>query len=308
MDKLIITAAVTGTIVPSQSPYLPITPEQISDDAARASEAGAAIVHLHAREPATGRPTSDLGIYRETAALIRQKCDAIVCVTTGGGVGMTVQERASVVPALRPEMASFTTGSMNFGLFPAAARIKEWRFDWEKPYLEGTRDFVFKNTFADLEYISQTMRQHGTKPEVEIFDSNHLYTAAYLVRQGLLDLPVHMQFVMGVLGGIGSHPEDLVYLKKTADRLLGGDNYTWSVIGIGYPAEFNMCAQGILLGGNVRVGMEDNLFVEKGVLARSNGELVAKAKSMALALGREIATPEEARTILGLKGASSVAF
>lgn len=306
MNKLIVTAAVTGTISPSQSPYVPLTSEAIAEEAYAAWQAGASIIHIHAREPVSGKPSSELDHYVQIISRIKQKCDAIICVTTGGGVGMTIQERTKVIPIVKPEMASFTTGSMNFGLFPAAEKIQEFKYDWEKPYLESTRDFIFKNTFADQEYIARVMAENQTKPEVEIFDVGQLYSAAWLVKKGFLKLPVHLQFVMGVLGGIGATPEDLLHLYHQANRLFD-KQFTWSVIGIGYPGEFVMATQSILLGGNVRVGFEDNIFIKKGVLAKSNSELVHKVRRIAGEFDREIATPAETRRILGLKGAESIA-
>lgn len=308
MSKLIITASLTGSdVVPSQSPYLPITPDEIAQEAVRCREAGAAIVHIHARQSHNGHPTSDPQVFREIAGKIKAKTDLVICVTTGGGFGMTVQERAAVVPELKPEMASLSLGSMNFGLFPSAKRIEEFRFDWEKEFLEGTRDFVFKNTFSDIEGLSEMMAQEETKPELEIYDVGHLYNLSYLVRKGNLKLPVHLQFVMGVMGGISNSLDDFLHLKRTSDRLFG-DNYTWSVIGIGYPAAFQLGAVACMLGGHVRVGMEDNLRITKDSLAKSNAELVDRMARLAKELDREPAKPEEVRKILGLKGLDKVNF
>lgn len=308
VEKVIVTAAITGaTTVPSQTEYLPITPEEIAQEAVRACEAGAAVVHIHARNPQDGSPSSDLQVFGDILRKIKSRSDVIVCTTTGGGVGMTIEERISVVPAFKPEMASFSTGSMNFGLFPAADKIDQFKFAWEKNLLENTRDFVFKNTFVDMEYFCRTMYENGTKPELEIYDAGHLSTVRYMLDLGILRPPLHIQFVMGVLGGIGNRWEDLIYLKQTADRLLG-DSITWSVIGVGYPAEFYLGTMATIMGGHVRVGLEDNIRVARGKLARSNAELVTKMVKIINELGKEVATPEEARAILGLKGLDEVCF
>lgn len=308
MNKLIITASLTGSdVIPSQSPYLPITPDEIAEEAVRCWEAGAAVVHIHARNSQDGHPISDPEVFGQIAGKIKAKTDLVICVTTGGGFGMTVQERAAVVPILKPEMASLSLGSINFGLFPSVKRIKEFRFDWEQEFLEGTRDFVFKNTFADIEGLSKMMVQEDTKPELEIYDVGHLYNLSYLVRKGYLKLPAHLQFVMGVMGGISNNIDDFLYLKRTADRLFG-DNYTWSVIGIGYPAAFQLGSIACMLGGHVRVGMEDNLRITNESLAKSNAELVDKMIRLAREFDREPATPEEVRQILGLKGLDKVSF
>ncbi len=214
---------------------------------------------------------------------------------------MSIEERVDVVTRLKPEMASFNMGSMNFGLFPVARRIKEFKYPWEKGYLESTKDFVFRNTFSDLEYICQTMRENKTKPELEMYDVGQLYNAAYLLKEGRLDTPLHMQYVMGVLGGIGATLKDLMHMKETSDQLYGKDKYTWSVIGVGYPREFHLAAQAIMMGGHVRVGLEDNIFISKGVLTESNAQLVEKVVRIARELDREIASPDKARKILGLK-------
>jgi len=308
VEKLIITAAITGAItVPAQTPYLPITPQQIAEESARARDAGAAIVHIHVRNPENGMPTSDLQIFGETLALIKAKTDAVICTSTGGGLGMTIEQRVAVVPTYQPEMASFNMGSINFALHPLLKRIKEFKYPWEAKYLEMSRDFVFKNTFADLEYVLKTMKDSNTRPELEIYDVGHLYNTHYLVQEGLLELPLHMQFVMGVLGGIEATFDDLMHLKRTADRLFG-DQYTWSVIGVGYPAEFHLGTLGAMMGGHVRVGLEDNIRIAKGTLAKSNAELVEKMVRIARELGREVASPDEARKMLGLKGREKVKF
>ena len=300
MEKLIITAAITGSItVPSQTPYLPVTPQQIADEVFEAEKAGASVVHLHVRDPETGQPSSSLELYGELLEKIKDS-SVIACITTGGAHGMTFEERVAAVPKYRPEMASFNCGSMNFALHPIAERIDEFKFDWEDKYLQGSKDFVFKNTFTDLELLCNTMKEYGTKPELEVYDLGQLYNVAYLVKEGILELPIHIQFVMGVLGGVMPVLEDLIHLRSTADRLFEG-NYTWSVLGVGYPMEFHLGALALMMGGHVRVGLEDNIRLEKGVLAKSNAQLVEKMIRIARELGRDIANPEEARKILGLK-------
>lgn len=299
-NKVIITAAVTGTITPSQSPYLPITPDEIAQEAYVSYQEGASIIHIHARNPENGHPSPEISLFSEIAEKIKEKCgDIIICFTTGGGVGMTKEERTRIIPNLKPELASFNAGSMNFGLFPASSRIEEFKYDWEQAYLESTRDFVFKNTFADLEYVAKVFKENNTKPEIEVYDVGQLNNVLYLVKKGLVDLPVHLQFVTGVLGGIASRPSDLLYLLQTAKELFG-TAFTWSAIGVGYPAEFNIVALATILGGNVRVGLEDNLFIEKGKRAKSNSELVAKARRIIKELGKEVTTVDETRKILGL--------
>ena len=311
MDKLIITAALTGNItLPTQTPHLPLTPQQIIDDAVRAAEAGAASVHIHGRDPKTARPTTEPAVYKEIATGIKARSNVIVCVTTGGTADMTPAQRAQVVPALKPELATFNTGSINFSIHPIADRYKdeEFKFPWEKEFASGTRDFIFRNTFGDIEKLCQIMEENNTKPEFEVYDVGHLYNLSFLIRRKIVKTPVWLQFVTGILGGIGSALEDIMYLKQTADRLIGAENYKWSVIGAGYPAEFNVGTLSIMMGGHARVGMEDNIFIAKGVLAKSNAELVEKLVRIARELGREIATPDEARAILGLKGRDNVNY
>jgi uncharacterized protein (DUF849 family) len=311
MDKLIITAAITGNItLPVQTPYLPLTPQQIIDDAVRSANAGAASVHIHGRDPKTARPTTEPAVYREIASGIKARSDVIVCVTTGGTADMTPAQRAQVVPALKPELATFNMGSINFSIHPIADRYKDedYKFPWEKEFASGTKDFVFRNTFGDIEKLCKIIEENNTKPEFEVYDVGHLYNLNFLIRKNVIKLPVWLQFVTGILGGIGSALEDIMYLKHTADRLIGANNYTWSVIGAGYPAEFNVATLSMMMGGHVRVGMEDNIFVEKGVLCKSNADLVEKAVKIAKLMGREIATPDEARKILGLKGKDKVNY
>ncbi len=311
MEKLIITAALTGNItLPVQTPHLPLTPQEIVDDALRAADAGAASIHIHARDPMTAKPTTDPAIYREIAAGIKARSNVIVCVTTGGVTGMTAAQRVRVVPDLKPELATFNTGSMNFSIHPITTRYKDedYKYPWEKDFALGLKEYIFSNNFADMEHFCKTMRENETKPELEAYDVGHIYNIRYLIRQKLVDFPVWMQFVTGVLGGIGSSLEDIMYMKQTADRLIGPENYKWSVIGAGYPAEFHVNALSIMMGGHARVGMEDNIFIEKGVLCKSNAELVAKVVRLAKELGREVATPDEARQILGLKGRDRVNY
>jgi uncharacterized protein (DUF849 family) len=304
MDKLIITAALTGAItLPTQSKYLPYTPEAIAADAIACAKAGAASIHIHARDPQNGRPSADPELFGEIVDRIRAECDAIICITTGGGMGMTPQERLRAVPLYKPELASFNLGSINFSIHPVTRRYKpeDYQFDWEKDYAEGTKDFIFRNTFGDMEVYANTMKANGTRPEFEAYDVGHLYNLRFLARSGLVSGPYWIQFVLGVLGALAATPEDLITMKGTADRLFGPENYRWSVIGVGYPAEFNMAAMAIMMGGHVRVGLEDNIYVRRGVLA-TNAQLVEKVVRLAHEFEREIATPDEARAMLGLKG------
>jgi len=311
IEKLIITAAITGNItLPVQTPYLPLSPQQIIDDAVRAANAGAASVHIHGRDPKTARPTTEPAVYREIATGIKARSNVIVCVTTGGTADMTPAQRAQVVPALKPELATFNMGTINFSIHPIAGRYNDadYKYPWEKEFAVNTKDFIFRNTFGDIEKLMQMMKENDTKPEFELYDVGHLYNLQFLIRSKVIQFPVWLQFVTGILGGIGANVDEVVHMKQTADRLLGADHYIWSVIGAGYPAEFNLATLGIMMGGHARVGMEDNIFVEKGVLAKSNAELVEKVVRIARELGREIATPDEARKILGLKGKDKVNY
>jgi len=308
MEKTILTAAITGAATfPSQSPYIPITPKQIADEAVAAWEAGAAVVHIHARNPEDGRPSASIDLYREIVTSIKSRSDVIICITTGAGAGMNIDQRTTTISTFKPELASLNMGSMNFSMHPLLKRIKEWKHEWEEPFIEATRDFIFPNTFASLEKITTIMKQNDTKPELEIYDASHLYNALYLAQEGFLQYPLHMQFVLGVMGGCQATAYDLIHLKTTADRLFG-DRYTWSVIGTGWPYEFHMGAVALTLGGHVRVGLEDNLLISKGQLARSNAELVEKMRRICEDLGKTVATSEEARTMLQLKGLDHVAF
>jgi uncharacterized protein (DUF849 family) len=310
MEKLIVTCALTGNItLPTQTSHLPLTPQEIIDDAVRAANAGAASVHIHGRDPKTAKPTTDPAVYKEIAAGIKARSNVIVCVTTGGTADMTAADRVKVVPALKPELATFNMGSINFSIHPIVDRYKdeEYKYPWEKQFAESTKEFIFRNTFADIEHFCQTMKENDTKPEHEAYDVGHLYNINFLLRKNILKPPLWIQFVTGILGGIGSTIEDVMYMKHTADRLFGAENYKWSVIGAGYPAEFNLATLSIMMGGHARVGLEDNIFIEKGKLG-TNAELVEKVVRIARELGREIATPDEARKILGLKGKDKVNY
>ena len=307
MSKCIINCAITGSIhVPSQTPYLPITPEHIASEAIAAVEAGAATVHVHARDPKTGQPTMDLGLFKEFGSEISQKSEGVICITTGGSITMTPEERMTAVKKYRPELASLNMGSINFGLFPMKDRIKEYKFDWEEPYLEGSRDLIFKNTFYDQERIFAIMDDTGTKPEMECYDVGHLYNTAYWADKGKLKPPFWIQLILGITGAMQPSVEELVHMKGTADKLFGKD-YVFSVLAAGRH-EFNLGTVGAVMGGSVRVGMEDNLYLAKGELAKSNADMVAKIKSILTLLGIDTASPAEAREILGLKGKADTGF
>ena len=293
-----VSCAVTGGMsVPSQSAAIPVTPDEIVDSAAGAHAAGAAIVHIHVRDPATGEPSADLGLFRDVLGRIGERCDAIVQPTTGGGVGMTIDERARVVTELRPEMATFNCGSFNFGIFKVRRRPE--MAPWEVEYLEGTRDYVFRNTFADMERLAELFREAGTKPEYEVYDVGHLYNLAHLADAGLVDFPIHVQFVLGVLGANAATLEQLVHMHRTATGLFG-DRFTWCTAGVGYPGEFHLAAAALTMGGHVRVGLEDNLRVSGDRRAGSNAELVEKALALAGLLDRAHVGAGEARELLGL--------
>ena len=312
-EKCIITAAVTGgDTVPSQSPHIPITPQEIADEAVRCAEAGAAVVHVHARDPETGEPSSRLELFEEILTSIKERSDAVICPTTGGNASMTLEERLRQLPKFKPEMATFNMGSMNYAAHFIVEsydrRGKAFKYDWERPYLESTKDAVFKNTFEDLEYIIKLMNENDVKPECEIYDLGMLYNTAYLVEKNILQKPLQIQFVLGVLGGARAEPGVLYWLKGVADEQFGRNEYTWSTIGAGYPQEFHLGAMSVIMGGNVRVGMEDNLRVERKKYAKSNAEMVEKIVKIIELLDREIATPDDARRILGLKGKERVNF
>lgn len=295
--RVFASCAITGGMsVPGQSAAIPVTPEQIIESAVAARRAGAAIVHLHVREPETGRPTSDIGLFREVLSGVRERCDAIAQPTTGGGVGMTIEDRARVVTECRPQMATFNCGSFNFGLYGARHR-PEMR-PWEIEYLESSRDYVFRNTFADMFRLSDLFHSAGTKPEYEVYDVGHLYNLAHLAEQGFVRFPVHIQFVLGVLGGNQAELHHLQHMVRTAGDLFGAEGMTWSAAGVGYPAEFHLAACALMLGGHVRVGLEDNLRIRLGEPATSNAQLVEKAVTLAELLDRELVGPDGAREIL----------
>jgi uncharacterized protein (DUF849 family) len=305
--KVMITCAVTGAIhTPSMSPYLPITAEEIADAAIGAAEAGAALVHVHARNPKTGQPDQSPEAFLPFLKVIKQRSNCVLNITTGGSPTMTVEERLKPCAVLKPEVASLNMGSMNFGLYPMLERTKEFKFDWERPYLEGSRDRIFKNTFTDIENILTTCAENNTRFEIECYDIGHLYTLRHFADRGIVKPPFFIQSVFGILGGIGPHPEDVVHMKRTADRLFG-DQYQWSVLGAGRN-QLPIAAQAIAMGGNVRVGLEDSLWAGPGRLAKSNAEQVRLARQMIEALGLEIATPDDAREILQLKGGDQVNF
>jgi len=305
--KVIITCAVTGSIhTPSMSPHLPVTPDQIAAEAIAAVEAGAAIVHLHARDPETGRPTQDPELFQRFLPRIKQATKAVVNITTGGSAAMTVEDRLRPAAQFQPEVASLNMGSMNFGLFPMLNRFSEFQHDWERTYLENSRDLVFKNTFTDIEHILKTCSGNGTRFEFECYDISHLYTLAHFLDRKLVTPPLFVQSVFGILGGIGAHPEDVMHMKRTADRLFG-DQYVWSVLGAGRN-QMPIATQSLALGGNVRVGLEDNLWAGPGRLATSNAEQVAMVRKLIEGLALEVATPDEARAMLSLKGGDAVKF
>ena len=305
--KIIVTCAVTGAIhTPSMSPYLPISAREIEDAAVDAAQAGASIVHLHAREPGTGRPSQDPELFRAFVGNIRHRSRVVINLTTGGAPNMLVEERLQPALLLKPELASLNMGSMNFGLYPMLARYQEFQHDWERPYLAGSDDRVFKNTFKDIEHILEACSGNGTRFEVECYDIGHLYTAAHFVDRGLLRAPLLIQSVFGLLGGIGAHPEDVLQMKRTADRLFGSDYY-WSVLGAGRN-QMPVAAISAALGCNVRVGLEDSLWDGPGSLAKSNADQVRRVVSILRALSLEVASPDEAREMLQLKGHDQVAF
>ncbi|MBB4019957.1 uncharacterized protein (DUF849 family) [Chelatococcus caeni] len=304
--KVIITCAVTGAIhTPSMSPALPVTPEEIADAAIGAAEAGAAIVHLHARNPETGQPDQSAEAFEPFLKIIKQRSDCVVNLTTGGAPYMTVQERVKPAATWKPEVASLNMGSMNFGLFGMLNRFKDFRHEWEEKHL-GNKDIVFRNTFQDIEYVLRTLSDAGTRFEFECYDTAHLYNLAHFLDAGLVKPPLFVQTVFGLLGGIGAHPEDVQHMKRTADRLFG-DKYQWSVLGAGRN-QLPIAAMAAAMGGNVRVGLEDSLWAGPGRLAESNAEQVRLARQIVEGLGLEIATPDEARQILDLKGGDQVGF
>jgi uncharacterized protein (DUF849 family) len=307
-NKVIITCAVTGAIhTPSMSPHLPITPAEIARESIAAAEAGASIIHLHARDPNDGRPTPDPAVFMQFLPVVKQSTDAVINITTGGGLGMTIDERLAAPLQASPEMCSLNMGSMNFNIAPSAARVKEWKHAWEKPYLEGTTNYIFRNTFQDIEQIVERLgKGHGTRFEFECYDVGHLYNLAHMLDRKVVEPPLFVQTIFGILGGVGAEPRNLMFMRETADRLFG-DAYVWSVLAAGrHQMPFTTMAG--ILGGNVRVGLEDSLWLGPGKQATSNAEQVAKIRRILEDLGREIATPAEARAMLALKGGDRVAF
>jgi uncharacterized protein (DUF849 family) len=305
--KVVITCAITGSIhTPSMSPHIPITAQEIADAAIGAAEAGAAVVHLHARDPKDGRPDQSPEAFAPFLKVIKQRSPVVVNITTGGAATMTIEQRVKPAATFKPEVASLNMGTMNFGLYPMLERFTEFKHDWERPYLEGSRERIFKNTFADIEYILTTCAENGTRFEIECYDIGHLYTLRHFADRGIVKPPYFVQSVFGILGGIGAHPEDVMMMKRTADRLFG-DEYRWSVLGAGRN-QMPIAAMSAAMGGNVRVGLEDSLWIGPGQLAKSNAEQVTRARQIIEGLGLEIASPEEAREILELKGGDQVAF
>jgi uncharacterized protein (DUF849 family) len=305
--KVIITCAPTGAIhTPSMSPYLPVTPQEIGDAALAAAKEGAAILHLHARDPIDGRPTQDPAVFQQFLPRIKAETDAVINITTGGSPHMTVEERLKPAHHFKPEVASLNMGSMNFGLYPMLERFKEFKHDWERQHLANSRDLIFKNTFKDIEYILTSCGANGTRFEYECYDISHLYNLAHFVDRGLAKPPFFVQSVFGLLGGIGPHPEDLMHMRRTADRLFGSD-YVWSILGAGRN-QIPLATLGLAQGSNVRVGLEDSLWIEAGKLAESSAAQVVKIRQVIEGLSLDIATPDEARAMLGLKGADNTNF
>jgi len=307
MSKVIITCAVTGAIhTPSMSPHLPVTPEEIIEASVGAAEAGAAIIHLHARDPVTGKPDQSPDAFGRFLPQIKARTDAVLNITSGGSPYMTIEERIQPSMRFAPEVASLNMGSMNFALFPMLARFKEFKHAWEREALEASRDLIFRNTFRDIEYALAQCASNDTRFEFECYDVSHLYNLAHFAERGLVKAPFFVQTVFGILGGIGSHPEDVLHMKRTADRLFG-DDYRWSVLGTGKD-QLRLAAMSASMGGNVRVGLEDSLWLGRGTLAESNAAQVLQARQIIEGLGLEIASPNEAREILQLKGIGKVEF
>ena len=308
-SKVIISCAVTGSVhTPTMSPYLPLTPDQIAEQAIAAAHAGAAILHLHARDPVDGRPTADPRVYDRFVPRIKAATDAVINITTGGSTRMTLAERLAYPLQAKPEMCSLNMGSMNFTIHPVARKITEWRHDWEQPYVEGMEDLIFRNTFRDIRSILKDLGDDcGTRFEFECYDVGHLYTLAHFVDEGLVRGPLFIQSIFGILGGLGPDPENLVTMRSTADRLFGRDGYRWSVLGAGRH-QMPLLTMAAVMGGNVRVGLEDSLYLGKGELARSCADQVRKIRRILEELSLEVATPAEAREMLALKGADAVAF
>ncbi|MDP3342421.1 3-keto-5-aminohexanoate cleavage protein [Frigidibacter sp.] len=308
-NKVIITCAITGaTHTPTMSEHLPITPDQIIEQAIGAAKAGAAVIHLHARDPETHRPTPDLGIWLHILRSIRAECDAVLNMTTGGSTFMSIEDRLHAPSTASPELCSCNMGSMNFGTYAMIDKYRgSWKYDWEEEYLEASRNAIFRNTFGDIETILSVMGKGGTRFEFECYDVGHLYNLAHMLDRGLVQTPMFLQLIVGTLGGIGPGPENLMFMKETADRLFGRETYQWSVLA-GGRHQMNMATMAATMGGNVRVGLEDSLYAGRGKLAESNGEQVTMIRGIIEGLTKEVASPEDARRMLGLKGASQVAF
>ena len=308
MSKVIITCAVTGSIhTPTMSPHLPLTPDEIAADGVAAAEAGASILHLHARNPEDGSPTPDPDVFMAFLPRIKQQSDAVINITTGGGMGMSLDERLAAPRRASPEMTSLNMGSMNFGIYPMLERYGSFKHDWERKHLEGSRDFIFRNTFKDIEYIMKELGEgHGVKFEFECYDVGHLYNLAHFVDRGLVKPPLFVQTIFGILGGIGADHENLMHMRRIADKLFGAD-YRWSILAAG-KHQMSFVTMGAMMGGNIRVGLEDSLYLARGELAKSNADQVAKVRRIVEDLSLEVATPAEARAMLGLKGGDQVAF
>ena len=307
-QKVIISCAITGAMhTPTMSDALPITPAQIAAESLDAAAAGAAIIHLHARKPADGEPTGNPDVFAQFLPEIHRRTDAVINLTTGGSPTMSVADRLAAAIRFKPEMCSLNMGSMNFAIFPAANRISQWKYAWEEPYVRNSDDFIFRNTFRDIAYILETMSDSGTKFEHECYDVGHLYSLAHFLERKLVKPPFFVQLIFGILGGIGADLDNLVFMKRTADRLFGPANFQWSVLAAGRH-QMPFLTQAALLGGNVRVGLEDSLFIERGTLAASNAEQVHKIRRILAEMGSEPATPAEARTMLGLKGKQDVKY
>ncbi|MSP83256.1 MAG: 3-keto-5-aminohexanoate cleavage protein [Alphaproteobacteria bacterium] len=306
--KVIITCAVTGSIhTPTMSPYLPLTPEEIAKESIAAAEAGAAIIHLHARNPKDGSPTPDPAVFMQFLPRIKQASDAVINITTGGGAGMSLEERLAAPLRAKPEMCSLNMGSMNFGLYPLLGKYKTFKHEWEPARLEASRDYIFRNTFKDIERVLKDLGEGcGTRFEFECYDVGHLYNLAHFLDRKLVKPPLFVQTIFGILGGIGPEPQNLAFMRETANRLFG-DQYQWSILGAGRH-QMNLITMGAIMGGNVRVGLEDSLYLGKGQLAKSNADQVTRIRTILENLSLEIATPTEARALLDLKGGDQVAF
>lgn len=305
--KVVLTCAVTGGMhTPTMSDYLPVTPEQIRDEAIAAAEAGASVLHLHARNPKDGSPTGDPAVYEQFLPAIKEATDAVINLTTGGSPIMTVQDRLAAADKFEPEMCSLNMGSINFSIFPVADKIKNWKHDWEEGYVRNSDDFIFRNTFKDIEYIMKTMGPKGTKFEHECYDVGHLYNLAHFLDRGLVKPPLFIQSVFGILGGIGAEVDNLMFMRRTADRLFG-DDYVWSVLAAGRH-QMPLVSQGVQMGGHARVGLEDSLFLNPGELAKSNVDQIKKMTRILSEFNIDIATPAETRELLGLKGGDNVNF